>query len=245
MSIGPGGSIVQTGTHARSDIGTKINRGVHGAVFPQQRQWSAHSLISKEILPSTTLFVQGAPSGEVIYLERGLVKLIRLNENGQDFGIGLQSSGSLLGAASVIVQEPYPSTAVTVTKCVLIRIPADLFLELARTDEQLCWYLHEFHSLEVHRHAGQLAAFTQLSARQRFERLLLQLISSTPATERQNSMKLQLPLRHWEIAQLIGVRPEHLSRILQQVKQDGILHEENGCMIVSDIKKLHSRCSLD
>ena len=54
-------------------------------------------------------------------------------------------------------------------------------------------------------------------------------------------MKVRLPLKHWEIAQLIGVRPEHLSRVLQQIKQEGVLREEDGCMIVSDVRKL---CSL-
>ena len=53
-------------------------------------------------------------------------------------------------------------------------------------------------------------------------------------------MKIRLPLKRWEIAQLIGIRPEHLSRVLQQIKQEGILREENGCMIVSDVRKLQS-----
>src|SRR5262249_15134935 len=157
-----------------------------------------------------------------------------------ELAIGLPPHGSLLGAASVIVQEPYPFTAVTVTSCALSGIPADLFLRLAKTDEQFCWYLHEVHSHEVHQQASQLAAIRYLSARQRFERLLLQFLSSIPVHERQTSMKIRLPLKHWEIAQLIGVRPEHLSRVLQQIKQEGVLREEGGYMVVSDISKLRS-----
>jgi CRP-like cAMP-binding protein len=58
-------------------------------------------------------------------------------------------------------------------------------------------------------------------------------------------MKIRLPLKHWEIAQLIGIRPEHLSRVLQQIKQEGVLREEDGCMIVSDVNKLHSQSDCD
>jgi CRP-like cAMP-binding protein len=154
--------------------------------------------------------------------------------------VGLQSQGSLPGAASVIVHQPYPFTAITVTSCALNRIPADVFVRLAKTDEQFCWRLQEVHSLEVHRQASRLAALRYLSARQRFERLLSQFLSSIPAHEKQISMKIRLPLKHWEIAQLIGVRPEHLSRVLQQIKQEGILREEDGCLIVSDVRKLYS-----
>jgi len=227
-------------THAKLGVGAEINRVVNGTSFSDRRRWSARSVPSREFPPSTTLLLQGAPPREVFYIERGLVKLLRMSESGQELAIGLPSQGSLLGAASVIVQEPYPFTAITVTSCALSCIQADLFLRLAKTDEQFCWYLHEVHSHEVQRQASQLAALRYLSARQRFEGLLLQFLSSMPAHERQTSMKIRLPLKHWEIAQLIGIRPEHLSRVLQQIKQEGILREEDGCMIVSDVRKLHS-----
>ncbi|MGH9753659.1 MAG: Crp/Fnr family transcriptional regulator [Blastocatellia bacterium] len=230
---------MEISTQARHGIGTEINRGVNGNHFSHGR-WSAQSVPSREFPPSTTLFLQGAPAREVFHIERGLVKLIRMNENGQELAIGLPSQGSLLGAASVIVREPYPFTAITVTSCALSRIPADMFLHLAKTNEEFCWYLHEVHSREVHRQAGQLAALRYLSARQRFERLLLQFLSSMPAHERQTTMKIRLPLKHWEIAQLIAIRPEHLSRVLQQIKQEGVLREEDGCIIVFDIRKLRS-----
>jgi CRP-like cAMP-binding protein len=221
-------------------MGAEITRDVNGAHFSSHRRWSAQPVPSREFPPSTTLFIQGATPREVFYIERGMVKLTCMSENGQELAIGLPTQGSLLGAASVIVREPYPFTAVTVTSCVLNRITADLFLRLAKTDEEFCWYLHEVHSREVHRQASQMAALRYLSARQRFERLLLQFLSSIPAHERQPSMKIRLPLKHWEIAQLIAIRPEHLSRVLQQIKQEGVLREEDGCMIVSDVRKLQA-----
>jgi len=221
-------------------VGAETNRSVNGTHFSAHRWWSAQSVPSGEFPPSTNLFIQGATPREVFYIERGMVKLLRMNENGQELAVGMPSQGSLLGAASVIVREPYPFTAITVTSCALSRIPADLFLRLAKSDEEFCWYLHEVHSREVHRQASQLAALRYLSARQRFERLLLQFLSSIPAHERQTSMKIRLPLKRWEIAQLLAIRPEHLSRVLQQIKQEGILREEDGCFIVSDVRKLHS-----
>jgi CRP-like cAMP-binding protein len=222
-----------------------MSHGINGSVLPPHWIWSAKSAQTREFAPSTNLFLQGNPPREVFYVERGMVKLIRLSENGQESVIGIQSQGALLGAASVIVQKPYPVSAITVISCVLSRIPADIFLRLAKTDEHFCWYLHEVHSLEVHQQASQLAALRYLSARQRFERLLLQFLSSTPDHERQTSMKIRLPLRHWEIAQLIGVRPEHLSRVLQQIKQEGVLHEEDGCMVISDVRKLRRQDDCD
>jgi CRP-like cAMP-binding protein len=231
---------METRTEARIGMGAELKRGVNGTHFSAHRRWSAQSVPPREFPPSTTLFIQGATPREAFFIERGLVKLIRMSENGQELAVGLPSQGSLLGTASLIVQEPYPFTAVTVTSCALSRMPADLFLHLAKTDEEFCWYLHEVHSREIHQQAGQLAALRYLSARQRFERLLLRFLSSMPVHDSQTSLKIRLPLKHWEIAQLIGVRPEHLSRVLQEIKQEGILREEDGCMIVSDVRNLRS-----
>ena len=233
-----------TRIHVRHGEGTEIDRGRNGNGISVLKRWGAQSAQSREFPPSTTLFLQGDQSLEVFYLERGLVKLIHLDESGQELAIGMQSQGSLLGAASVILHEPYPFAAITITSCALSRIPADLFLHNVKTDEKFGWYLHEVHSREVHRHVSQLTAFKYLSARQRFERFLLQFLSSIQLHEQQTSIRIRLPLKRWEIAQLIGVRPEHLSRVLQQIKREGLLHEKDGYMIVSDVRKIpvHDDC---
>src|SRR4030095_14739914 len=111
---------METRTDARIGMGAEINRGVHGTHFSAHRRWSAQSVPSREFPPSTTLFIQGATPREAFYIERGLVKLIRMSENGQELAVGLPSQGSLLGTASLIVQEPYPFTAVPVHTCSLI-----------------------------------------------------------------------------------------------------------------------------
>jgi len=48
-----------------------------------------------------------------------------------------------------------------------------------------------------------------------------------------NEMRLQMPLKHWEVAELIAVTPEHLSRVLRQMETEGILRREKGWLIFS------------
>jgi CRP-like cAMP-binding protein len=194
---------------------------------------------SKEYAPGKHLFLQGSSAKEVFFVERGLVKLIRLGEDGQGIIVGLRSAGSFIGAAAVIVQEPHPVSAITITSCNLSYIPVEAFLRLAKTDPHFCWYLHQVHSREVHQQASQLANLRNLSARQRFENLLFQFVSSVGYHEREVSRKIHLPLKNWEIAQLIGITPEHLSRVLRQIQEEGILRKENGCMVVDDVRRLY------
>ncbi|MCI0389701.1 MAG: Crp/Fnr family transcriptional regulator [Acidobacteria bacterium] len=205
---------------------TETNYGASEAAVFTNGHWNALAGQPQEFSQATPLFVQGSPSREVFYIERGLVKLVYQSEDGQELIVGLRSKGSFLGAASAIVREPHLITAITVTNCSLRRITTDAFLHLAKSDEQFCWYLHQIHSHEVHQQMGQQVAFRCLSARERFEKLLQQFLSLMRQNEKQFSIKARLPLKHWEIAQLVGVTPEHLSRILKQIKQEGTIQKQ-------------------
>ncbi len=232
---------METRVQARLEVAHEESQNGNVVGLSSHNNWNALTFPSLEFPPATTLFFQGSLPREVFCVERGLVKLIRVAKDGEELIIGLQSKGSFLGAASLIVQEPHPVTAVTVTSCTLSCIPAEIFLRLAKVDEQLGWHIHRFHSNEVHHQASRLIALMCLSARQRFERLLLQFFSLMPPQGKQAPMKIRLPLKHWEIAQLIGISPEHLSRVLKQIKQEGIIHEIGGHIIVPDIRKIQSQ----
>jgi CRP-like cAMP-binding protein len=230
-------SVMQTGK--ATAVGLSLSASAAGHLSPSN--WiPSHNLVASQEDPAGKyLFLQGSPAREVFFIEGGLIKLIRLGEDGQEIIVGLRSTGSFIGAAAAIVQEPHPVSAITITNCTLSHIPGEVFLHLAKTDPHFCWYLHQVHSREVHQQASQLADLRNLSARQRFENLLWQFVTSVGPAQREGSRKIRLPLKNWEIAQLIGITPEHLSRVIRQIQEDGILRKENGCMVVDDVRRLY------
>ncbi|MFN0087622.1 MAG: Crp/Fnr family transcriptional regulator [Blastocatellia bacterium] len=202
------------------------------------RRASFLSFNTTECRVGEVLFEQAAAPREAFILDRGLVKLTRLGQDGQEMIVGLRSQGAILGAASMIVQGAHQMTATTLTPCSVRRLPLKRFLDLVRTDLELSWDLIEAHSREVWDQAEQLADLKHLSARQRFERLLRQLISLLRVNLSSKTVSLPLPLKFCEIAQLIGVTPEHLSRVLKQAEAEGLVQRDNRCLIISDYRSL-------
>jgi CRP/FNR family transcriptional regulator len=196
---------------------------------------------SKEVPAGVELFEQGSYPREIYLVEHGLAKLIRVTEEGQETIVGLRSSGWVLGANSAILGKPYPVTAVTLTQCRLRYIYADQFIRLARSDMEFSWYLHVLHTQELHDRLAHLVGLRCLTARQRFEQLLLQLVSSIRTEGSREEVRFKLPMRHWEAAQLVGITPEHLCRVQRQMEQEGLLQKENGWLIISDLDRLF-RC---
>jgi len=187
---------------------------------------------------ATELFQQGTLAQEVYFIDRGAIKLVYVNDSGKEVIIGLRSSGWLLGAPEVILNEPHPTTAVTLTRCYLYRIAPETFRLLSKHNSSLSAYLHQVYSREVLEQMMRIAERECCTARQRLEHLLRRLIPELDQRDPEKEIWLQVPLKHSEIARLISVTPEHFSRLLKQMEQDGIIGRKGGWLVVSSLEKL-------
>jgi CRP-like cAMP-binding protein len=184
------------------------------------------------------LYTQGTRATYAHLAISGLIKLTRISEGGHELITGLCFPVRLLGAASIILGKEYPVTAVTLTPCRLHSIPAPSFLELLRTDIQFSWLVQNEQSRDIYEQISQLAEIGCLSARQRLERVLGQFLLTSGTNSSTEETSFRLPLRLWEVAELIAVSPEHLSRILSAMQQEGILRRDKNSFTILDPKRL-------
>ena len=168
-----------------------------------------------------------------------MVKLTCVGPTGRELIIGLRGAGRALGASSVILQRPYPVTAVTLTPCHLFRVPATTFLKILETSAQFSWYVQQEQGREIYDHVSTLMSLESLTTRQRLEQFFWEFIAATENNDPQRELRLRLPLKHWEIAELISVTPQHLSKLLRQIERDGVIHWEKSWLIVSKPDSLY------
>ena len=186
----------------------------------------------------TVLFEQGSIPNKIFLIEKGLIKLTRLSEDGLEFIASLRSAGSFLGAGSAIAQKRHPFSAVTLSSSQIQCLDLRVFLNLARTDNKVSWYLHRMHALEMHDQARQLMEMRCLSARQRFEQLVWQVLAADEE-HLSEPVEMQLPLKRWEMAQLIGVTPEHLCRVIKELEIEGTIRSQGGTLLVLNASRLY------
>jgi CRP/FNR family transcriptional regulator, cyclic AMP receptor protein len=181
---------------------------------------------------------QGIIARDVWIIDDGLVKLVYCDEDGHELTVGVRLRGWILGSASVILEEPSPVAAFTMTPCFLQRLDAATFLEMLSGNSTLSSWLHKMHSQEVF---DQLVSVTQahaLSAKQRLERLLEQLIEPSEDNAQGIELRVTLPFSHRDLAGLVGITPEHLSRLLRQLTEQGVIRRKKGWIILTDLSKL-------
>jgi CRP-like cAMP-binding protein len=204
--------------------------------------WHDYTRIAsvQEHQSGTNLYTQGTLATYAHLAISGLIKLTRISESGHELITGLCFPVRLLGAASIILGKEYPVTAVALTRCRLQSIPAPSFLKLLRTDTQFSWLVQNQQSRDIYEQISQLAEIGCLSARQRLERVLGQFLLTSGTNSSTDETSFRLPLRLWEVAELIAVSPEHLSRILSAMQQEGILRRDKNSFTILDPKRLTS-----
>ena len=187
--------------------------------------------------PMVELFSQGANPSDVYFIHSGIMKLTRSEDNGQEILLDLRFAGSLVGSAAAIRQKPHPFTAVTVTRCALTRLNSQKFLSLLATDDTLAAHVREVLSDEVFDHVTRISQLACLSARQRLEQLLWRFCEQFPShrtdSQLERTSKLQLPLKQYEIADLLSITPTYLCRLLNALEKENVINRSKGWIIVS------------
>lgn len=186
---------------------------------------------------SSPLFQQGEPSCDVFFVNSGIVKTNALDLDGQEVIVSVCGAGWLLGADSAILNEVYQSSAATVTECRLQRISSKNLRNLLRTDPELSWRIHQILSLEARIGSERLAALASQPAKVRLTRFLSRAILGCRCGASEARV-LNLPLKQWEIAQLLGITPEHINRLLRHLEQDGVVLRRKAALVLSNPRKL-------
>ena len=186
------------------------------------------------------LFRQGERADNVYFINRGVIKLTRSEPNGHEILLDLRFSGSLIASAAVISEKPHPFAAVTVTRCGLTRWNSRQFLSLIATDSSLSARVSVMLSDEVHDHIARISQLTCLPARQRLEQFLWQLCErlGPDHLRLEGKAKLQLPLKHYEIAELLSITPTYLCRLLNELEMESIIMRTRGWIIVTKASEL-------
>jgi len=177
----------------------------------------------KTVPSGTVLLEQGTEPTSVFLLCQGLVKLTSVSSQGRESVLGLRSAGWYAGAVSVLVHRPNVYSVKTVTECVISRIPA-----------------HEFH-LWLMRSAKMARHFTQTLCNELLSQSAEAQVRGGSAEERLSHFMTERNTRHanlktldplpmlkqMELAQLLAITPEHLSRLLRRTVQTNPTAEVN------------------
>ena len=171
----------------------------------------------------------------VAMLRRGLVKVVRVSASGREYILALHPAPVLIGAAEAVIGQPLVAAVVTATTCEVDEMPTDRFLALIRARADVLWSLQQQLAWEACALRARTVEVCTLSPRERLQCTLAQFVPV--GNDRLRDVRLMLPITHRELAQMVGVTAEHLSRLLHQLEDESLITRQRGWIIVRDLRQ--------
>lgn len=196
--------------------------------------------------PRQILFQEGNPATRIYAIKAGFVKTFRTHPLGKDQVIQLATPGD------VINLEGIHGGRCTVTAEVLMESEICFFevrrlMDLAARNSSLAMEIMRLMSFSIEQSQRRILDFGTRTAKARLARFLLDLlphdvVHATEDVPRKRSAKpvaeVTLPLTRQEIADLIGVRLETISRLFLTLRDKKVLTTERRIVRVHDIDRL-------
>jgi CRP-like cAMP-binding protein len=100
-------------------------------------------------------------------------------------------------------------------------------------------------SREYYKQSETLVCLGCLPAIDRLKQLLYEITAEVQrSSDLHQRVKIQVPLKHLEMAQMIAITPEHLCRLLNKLEEEKIITRDKGSLIVNDTQRLKQGCGL-
>jgi CRP/FNR family transcriptional regulator len=180
----------------------------------------------------TALMRQGEPVRTVYYIREGRIKLEHSDSDGSTVIAGLLDVGSFVGAGETFLGLPALVTAVTLVTMRTCNFSVGAFRELASNDHSFLFYVCMALSRDSRQqtiHSIELGA----NACRRLEHFLSHLAAHS-GRKASNPVKVRLPLKHMELAQLLAITPTHLARLLRQLEREGVIQRQKGWIMLRE-----------
>jgi CRP-like cAMP-binding protein len=180
----------------------------------------------------TELLRQGDTVRCLIHLDEGVVKNVRLEEDGSSTIVSMVGSRSLLGLVALELDGVHDLSCECVTACHVHVVPLDLLARRRQTDPSLNYAIVRMLARERRIQNWHISLRNRRDAAERLARLLAvcPAISVVPTSD--GGVKL-IPLAPYrDLAGLVGITPQHFSRLLAAWERRGVIRREpHGWMV--------------
>jgi CRP/FNR family transcriptional regulator len=231
-STGAPGSVAAIGAAAQANLTLlEVIRGLNGSsVEPIER--------------GKTIFFPGDPAERVYLIRRGAVRLSRVYESGEEITVALLRENSLFGVLSLLTGQRSDRFyhAIAFTRVEMVSAPAGSVRKAIEDDASVGLLLLQGLSSRILQTETMIETLTHRDMSSRLVSFLLVLCRDF-GVPGNTGITIDLRLSHQAIAEAIGSTRVTITRLLGDLRQDGLLQIDRKKITVFDPIALAKRFS--
>lgn len=194
--------------------------------------------IANRYEPGQVIFYQGNPCLGIHCIEEGTVALRKAASDGQEMVARLFHAGDTLGYLAYFAETGYTGTAVAVTPAHVCFIERTAVRELLARNPALGLAFLRRTAENLRDAEDARLRDAALPLRIRLAHLLLVFKDRFGTADEDGTISIDLPLSRQDIAAMLGVRPESLSRAIRQLERSGAARFSRRLVRVPDLDLL-------
>jgi CRP-like cAMP-binding protein len=187
-----------------------------------------------------TIFNDGNFPQGTYYVNKGVMKLVRTNNEGKEQILRFAKTGDFIGYRALIAEEPFVATAICIEETIVCFIPRNIFIKIldenhGMTKEVMKTLSHDLGVVEA-----RVQSLAQKSVRERLAEtlLFLQQTFSGSATSDHEDGVIHITLPREDIANIVGTATETIIRLLSEFKHDKYIELDGKKIKIINKQKL-------
>jgi len=194
--------------------------------------------ICKEFETGVIIFNESEVCQGVYFVTSGLVGVRKSGLDGESTLLKLAYPNDTLGYRPLIAKEPHRATAEVLKPGIICFISASIVLPLIRENPTLGLnFLHRA-TRELGEAEERFHKTVTLTLRARFAHLLMLWKDRGGRVDDGGKFILELPVSRGDLAAMLGVRRESVSRVINELEREGVTHFCDRHVEVNDAENL-------
>ena len=192
--------------------------------------------------PSEIVPLQSDGDGNIWFVKRGFLKMGYTDAGGHQAVVMLLSPSDFFGALTPIRPESFGEHCTTLTSVCLVRITRDRLETLLRRKPDVAVQLAHTSFDRIQRLQLRLAEVMMRPVEARVAMTLLELnrLCGVNADEAGRRRRLELPLSHGDLAQLVGSSREMVTYVLRRFRESGLVETSRKEIVLLDPEGLEA-----
>lgn len=179
---------------------------------------------------------EGERSDTLYVVHQGCVKLSKYNESGKENIMRFLFPGDFFGQDSLLHQKPHPANAEVLEPSAICSINKHDFDQLLEHDPKLAYHFLLAISNLLRETDEWNSSLSAMTTEQKIAKLLLYFHTRNHAKH-----EIRLPVFKKDMALLLGITPETLSRKLTMMQTQGLLQVTGNCILILQLEQLRER----
>ncbi len=185
-----------------------------------------------------TIFNDGNFPQGTYYVNKGVLKLVRTNNEGKEQILRFAKAGDFIGYRALIAEEPFVATSICIEETVVCFIPKNVFMKVLNENHLMTKDVLKSLSHDLGVVEERVQSLAQKSVRERLAETLLFLHQTFNSNGSLEDGVIHITLPREDIANIVGTATETIIRLLSEFKHDKYIELDGKKIRILNKQKL-------